>query len=259
MRRFGTVILLLLLCACSRFDPDRDSNLADLHVSVQATAATADFPESELGGALLKLYILVYRADTLVVGKTVVGLPQESYSFVFPRRNKTRPYVLQAYGSFITGEDTQHTDVWSILPRKRLRRLRAERLPHSFGARDWLGMDETRLDGIDRTENYSLTLRPLGKPCRLQFEGWRETDSYSVTLEDKTVIKLGDEGYDDYVEALNPVLPAGNPAWLCLFGDPSQTEITVTRERAGVTNTLTVKPVPEGNQWQATFDFDNND
>lgn len=252
MKPIRLFILLFALCACSRFDPERDSDLSDLHVSVSAEKAFESFPESLYGNATLKLSVLVYSADTIVVSETVLGSPKETYSFLFPRLNKTHDYVVEAYGSFITEDKT---DVWCILPQKLLRRLRAERIPHSFGALDWLGKDHADLGSFSR-ETYQLTLAPLGEPCKLILEDWKETDSYKVSLNDKTVIKLGPDANNDFVSTLTPVLDGDNPLWLCVFQDPSQTEITVTRDRNGLSASRTRKPVNEGGLWVAKYDFD---
>ena len=246
--------MILAVSACSQFDPERDSDLADLHVDVYSQEAFDGFPESVFNGVAMKLTALVYNADTLVVSKTVMVNPYEPYSFLFPRIKKDLAYTIKAFGSIVTGEETQHTNVWSILPQKRLLHLRAERVIHSFGALDWIGTDVVTTERI-ASEPYRLSLRPMGQPCRLTITDWRETDSYTVSLKDKTLIKIGEKAYADIYSTLTPVLPARNPMWLCIFSTSAANGITITRERGGEKKSVTQKAETDGEIWSAEFSF----
>lgn len=236
----------MALTSCFRFDPDRDSNLVDLHVTVNVREAV---------DATLKLNVFVYNADTLVTSETVIGPVQESYSFLFPRLDKTVPYIVCAFGSCMTGEDSATTDVWSILPIMRHSYLRAERIPHSYGSFDWLGAAEKQLSNLS-SEPCVLTLQGLGQPCRLNITGWRETDRYQVLLIDKIRIKIGQQAYPDYETELTPELPSVHPLWLYVFGNPAAMEIALTRVREGVSLTVIQTPENEGGVWTANYSFD---
>ena len=254
MKPLRILILILAVNACTQFDPERDSDLADLHSDVYSQDAFDGFPESVFSGAAMKLTALVYNADTLVVSKIAMVNPYDSHSFLFPRMKRDKTYTIKVFGSMVTGEDTQHTNVWSILPQKRLLHLRAERVIHSFGALDWLGTDVVTTERIAH-ESYQLSLRPMGQPCRLTINDWQETDSYTVSLKDKTVIKIGEEAKDDKISALKPLLQAGNPMWLCVFNTSAVNSITVIRERDGEEKSATKKVEMDGEIWSTELDF----
>ena len=250
--------LAITLSACNYFDPERDSDLMDLHVSVDSRSALLNFPDNAYQGASLKIIALVYHADTLVASQSVIGSPMDSYSFSFPRLNKELPYLLRAYGSFVTGPDTNYTDVWSVLPLKFQNRHRAERIPHSFGALDWLGMGEKEVGRIT-PDDHVLSIHSLGQLCQITIDGWRETDIHRISVEDMTRIRIGKDGAADGSSLLTPVLPTGADVWLCLFRNPAETDISVTRIRDGITDSLIIRPMLEGGVWKAKIHFQNNE
>ena len=174
MKRIFIILSAMLLAACMKnFDPETDSNLGSVVLSVDLMPVFKDVKVLEEDpDARLRIRAYCYGEDGLLKSNQscIRTNFNEMVEFEFRHLTKGEEYRLLVFADFFwINEDGSETDCWFHLLTGSTNSFHVDRVEGSYGYYDILGMATGAYRLNDSRGHLALAMQHTGTPCIIAF------------------------------------------------------------------------------------------
>lgn len=202
MKRIFIILSAMLLAACMKnFDPETDSNLGSVVLSVDLMPVFKDVKVLEEDpDARLRIRAYCYGEDGLLKSNQscIRTNFNEMVEFEFRHLTKGEEYRLLVFADFFwINEDGSETDCWFHLLTGSINSIHIDRVEGSYGYYDILGMATGAYRLNDSRGHLALAMQHTGTPCIIAFTNAPAgTEIYHAYTGRAMVSPSGNDKYD---------------------------------------------------------------
>lgn len=200
MKRLIIISSILLLSSCMKnFNPDTDSELGTVMLSVDLMPTFEEFKSTDLGSMNLRVRAYCYGEDGLLK-KNLSCSPadfNDKVAFEFRHLQKEHEYRFMVFADFYsTDASGSEEDIWFHLLTGSQESFHIKRVSGSNGFYDIIGTASMTHMLKDPKAEITMPLQHAGVPCRIVFTNPQElTEIYHSYTGSAVISPTGNEKY----------------------------------------------------------------